>query len=495
MTPLKVGIFTVISIVGLTFVSKEVSEEVPEDQNTLMYYVLFDDASGLTEKTKVVIAGIRIGQISKIELAGHQAKVWIKSTLTLKSDTQIAKKQASLLGEAFLQIIPGYQGTDIPNLGQIQYLLKEASTDDLLREMQGIMTDVKKITESLKNVLAGENGEQRLAGILENINKIVVDMNKTVSTIAPKIDKVVSNTVEITENARGFSKGFKQKADNILDNATVISQDARKITENIKNVVQEQGSSAPESFKTALNTLKTSINKLDHTLDHTRSIAEKIDSGKGTVGQLINNDRLVNSLSDFVDDTSKFVQRITRLQFIVAMRSEYYLQQAVSKNYFELKIQPRKDKYYLMQLIDSPGGKVTIVDKSYNIDDNGQKKQYSQTEKKTEDRFLLTLQFAKRFDFVTFRGGILESYGAVGVDFDFFNDKLNVYTDLYQFQANRNPRLRMRATYEFFEHLYITAGIDEVLNSKETDSFIGAGIRFTDNDLQGILATAPVPAL
>jgi phospholipid/cholesterol/gamma-HCH transport system substrate-binding protein len=494
ITPIKVGIFALLSVLSLTWISKEVSEEVPEDASVLNYYALFDDASGLTEKTKVVIAGIRIGQITKIELAGQKAKVWIKSTMVLKDDTQVAKKQASLLGESYLQIIPGYQGNDLANQGQITRIFSDVSTADIMAEVQSVMKNVKDITESLKHVLAGENGEQRLVGILENINKIVLELNKTVSTISPKIDRVVSNTIDITNDAKGLTKGFKQKADAILANADIISQDAKAITKSVRNVIEEQSASTPESFKTALNTLKGSISRLDSTLEHTRSIAEKIDSGKGSVGQLINNDRLVNSISDFVDDTSKFVQRITRLQFVVAMRSEYYLQQAVSKNYFELKIQPRKDKYYLMQLVDAPGGKLTITDKSFAINDNGEKRQLSQTEKKTEDRFLITLQFAKRFDFITFRGGILESYGALGVDLDFFDDKLNLYTDLFQFQADRNPRLRMRACYEFFQHLYIVAGIDDVLNAGHVDSFVGAGIRFTDNDLQGILATAPVPA-
>ena len=106
----------------------------------------------------------------------------------------------------------------------------------------------------------------------------------------------------------------------------------------------------------------------------------------------------------------------------------------------------------------------------------------------------MTLQFAKRFHFLTGRLGILENTGAAGLDASFLNDRLNVVSDLFQFEAERNPRLRVRATYEFFTHLYIAAGVDDVLNRNETDYFLGAGIRFNDDDLQAILATAPTPS-
>ena len=117
-----------------------------------------------------------------------------------------------------------------------------------------------------------------------------------------------------------------------------------------------------------------------------------------------------------------------------------------------------------------------------------------ESQSETRDRFLVSLQFAKRFHFLTGRVGILENSGSLGLDADFFNDRLNIITDLFDFEANRNPRLRARAHYEFFTHLYIAAGIDDALNSNERDYFIGGGIRFNDDDLAAILATAPTPS-
>ena len=57
-----------------------------------------------------IITGIDVGEIHKVELAGTEARVWIRVNTPLRSDAIIAKKQTSLLGEYALQLSPGYTG-------------------------------------------------------------------------------------------------------------------------------------------------------------------------------------------------------------------------------------------------------------------------------------------------------------------------------------------------------------------------------------------------
>ena len=491
-TPFKVGLLVIGSALSLMWMSAQVKEGIDDSEDLTRAYALFKDVSGLAVRSKVVIAGITVGQIDDIKLEGAQAKVWVKLTVPLKSDARIAKRQASLLGESYLQLTPGYQGLPIPPEGQIKNVDYDTSPSDLMEEVRGIMVNVNEITMSLKNVIAGENGEQRLVGILENINGVVEQMNQALSGNSPKIDKVVDNVISVTEEAKRFTRDFRRKADLILADAQRVSQNARLITHDVRELVSDEGKS---SVRGAMGKLEASIQRLDGALEHARSIAQKIDEGQGSIGQLVNNDKLARSVGNFVDESSRFISRLTRLQFQVAMSSEYYMRDAAAKSYFELRMMPKPDKYYVLQLVDSPARSVKSVDRLVTTTLNmGQPTTLRETETTTEDRFLVTLQFAKRFHFLTGRVGILENTGAAGLDVNLFNDKLNVVSDLFQFEAGRNPRLRVRATYEFFTHLYIAAGVDEVLNKGETDYFLGAGIRFNDDDLQAILATAPTPS-
>jgi phospholipid/cholesterol/gamma-HCH transport system substrate-binding protein len=494
-TPFKVGLLVLASSVSLVWMGNQVREGITENEGLHRAYALFKDVGGLAIRSKVVIAGITIGQIEKIELAGMQAKVWVKLKIPLKTDARIAKRQASLLGESYLQLAPGYQGSPIPDRGQIIHVDYDVSPADLMEEVREIMGNVNEITLSLKKVVAGENGEQRLVSILENINRVVNQMNKALTGNSPKIDKVVNNVIEVTNEAKKFTVHFRKKADQILEDAQLISENARVITTDVRQLINHYGNDDASGIKGAVLKIKGSLARLDSTLEHTRSIAQKVDEGQGSLGQLVNNDRLVKSITSFVDESSRFVSRLTRLQFQVAMSSEYYFQDAVAKNYFELRMIPKPDKYYLLQLVDSPARNTRIIDRMTTTTANGMgSTEVSEREVITEDRFLVTLQFAKRFHFLTGRVGLLESSGAIGLDASLFSDSLNIVSDLFEFAEERNPRLRVRATYEFFTHLYVAAGVDDVLNENRLDYFLGGGIRFNDEDLQAILATAPTPA-
>ncbi len=494
-TPFKVGLLVILSSTSLVWMSNQVKEGISEGDNLRRAFALFDDVSGLAVRSKVVIAGIPVGQVDTIELEGNQAKVWVKVNVPLRTDARLAKRQASLLGESYLQLTPGYRGSTIPEEGQIRNVDVDVSPAELMQEVKGIMNNVNEITLSLKNVIAGQNGEQRLVNILENINRVVDQMNQALSGNSPKFDQVVTNVIEVTEDAKRFTKEFRLKANQILADARVVSSNARQITGDVRDLVSEHGTSKKSTLRGAMSRVQDSLVKLDGAISNVKSITAKIDSGEGSLGKLVNDDRLVESVTTFVDESSRFVSRLTRLQFQVAMRSEYYFQEAVSKNYFELKMRPRPDKYYLLQLVDSPSRSVSIVDRVTTTSQNGAMPTVvSESEREVRDRFLVSLQFAKRFHFITGRVGILENSGSIGLDADLFHDRLNIVTDLFDFEEGRNPRLRARAHYEFFTHLYIAAGIDDVLNSSDTDYFVGGGIRFNDDDLAAILATAPTPS-
>lgn len=494
-TPFKVGLLVILSSTSLVWMSNQVKEGIDESEELRRAFALFDDVSGLAVRSKVVIAGIPVGQVDHIELEGNKAKVWVKVNVPLRADARIAKRQASLLGESYLQLTPGYRGATLPEAGQIRNIDTDVSPAELMAEVKGIMNNVNDITLSLKNVIAGQNGEQRLVGILDNINRVVEQMNQALTGNSPKFDKVVTNVIEVTEDAKRFTREFRQKANQILADARVVSSNARRITGDVRDLVSEHGTSEKSTLRGAMGRVQDSLQKLDGAIASVQSITSKIDQGQGSLGKLVNDDRLVESVTTFVDESSRFVSRLTRLQFQVAMRSEYYLQEAVAKNYFELKMRPRPDKYYLLQLVDSPSRSVSVVDRVTTSSQNGGTPTVvSETEREVRDRFLVSLQFAKRFHFLTGRVGILENTGALGLDADFFNQRLNIVTDLFEFEAGRNPRLRTRAHYEFFTHLYIAAGVDHLLNGEDTDYFIGGGIRFNDDDLSAILATAPTPS-
>ena len=150
----------------------QVSEGLTDDESGYRVYALFDDVGGLAEKSRVTIAGINIGQIDKIELAGNRAKVWVRVTTPLRSDARIRKRQASLLGEYFLQLTPGYQGTLLEDGDRIDHVEYDTPPSALLNNLKDVAQNVVDITASLKRVIADKDGERRLVNILKTSIKL-----------------------------------------------------------------------------------------------------------------------------------------------------------------------------------------------------------------------------------------------------------------------------------------------------------------------------------
>jgi phospholipid/cholesterol/gamma-HCH transport system substrate-binding protein len=486
-TPFKVGVVVLVGLAAFIFMLGKVREGIDAGAAGYHVYADFRDATGLVKKSRVVIAGISVGEIDRIELVGDKARVWLLVNTPLRSDATVAKRQASLLGESYLELTPGVKGTPLKDGDEIKIVLSDVAPADLMNELKAIADNVNDITRSLRDVVSTQEGQQKIAGILDNVSQITARVNKMVADNSPKVDRVLDNITETSADAREFAREFRS-------DARVILEDARAVTHEVRGIIGKSKGDVEEGFdgvKGAVRRLQAALDKADATLAHTESISRKIDEGQGTIGKLINDDHTINSVNELVDETGHFVKQITRLQTIVGLRSEYYLGATAVKNYFSLALQPHPDKYYLLQLVDDPRGKVTHITKVVNTTESDEDPVSRKDETITEDKFRFSLEFAKRFYFVTGRIGIIENTGGVGLDLHFFDDSLQLSADLFAFDENVNPRLKAWAEYTFFTHLYIAAGIDDVWNDELTDFFVGAEIRFNDEDLKAIFTAAP----
>jgi phospholipid/cholesterol/gamma-HCH transport system substrate-binding protein len=246
--------------------------------------------------------------------------------------------------------------------------------------------------------------------------------------------------------------------------------------------------------KGGLDKLTAAIDKLDQSLTNIQKITAGVEEGKGTVGRLIKDETLVNEVEGVVRDTGGFVRQLTSTQTVVGLRSEYNFLSNTIKTYVSVEIRPRPDKYYLIELIDDPRGSRRVTQRTVRSDDPSRPPLVREEIVETTDKFRFSFQFAKRISLATFRFGIKESTGGIGVDLAFFRDRIQLQTDLFDFAANAWPRLKLLAAWEFFRRLYVVGGIDDVINSRPQDGsgggrdyFIGAQVRFNDEDLKGLL--------
>ncbi|MGC4117862.1 MAG: MlaD family protein [Myxococcales bacterium] len=506
VTPFKVGLLVLIA--GVAFIAFfTFTKKAKFEGDSLTVWALFKDASGLGPKSRVQVAGITVGEIADISLVESKAKVTMRVTkkVPLHTDASIAKRSESMLGDFMLDLYPGSeQAPMMPEGGQIRVVYDKTGLDQTFDRLNTIATDIQDITSSLRKVLGGEKGAGDLQSIMANMAQLSAGMDKTVRESGEKLNVVLGNLEGATGAVRDLTTGQQEDYRQIVINVRAASEDVRDVLKTFKQVL---GTGEVGGVKESIAGLKGSLEKLDSALQRVDSIAGKVDQGEGAVGALLNDPQIKEDLKETVEGASNFVGQLAGLMAEVSLRSEYHWNQKGVKNYLTLKVIPKPDKYYYFEVVSDPRG-YTSEQTIERLPPGSTERELQTVVTTSFNQLKFSAEFAKRYYFLTLRFGIIESTGGMGANLHFLDDSLTVTVDLFEFaQANKDyPRLKAFANYSFLGHLFVTAGVDDVLNRTLYDTdlvgttagttrrlvsgrdfFVGAGLYFTDEDIKSVL--------
>jgi phospholipid/cholesterol/gamma-HCH transport system substrate-binding protein len=473
------------------------------EKESINVWAYFRDASGLSAKSRVQIAGIAVGEITSISLEGTRAKVFlrIRNDVDLREDAVITKRSESLLGDYLLDLNPGTeQAQTMPQGGQIKRVIDTQGMEAVFESLSQITADIQQVTAALRDVLGGERGAGSLQRIVENLIHLSESVDNTVRTSGERLNAILANFEGVSEDVRGLTSENEAEVTRIVTNIEGITKDVREVLATVKHVV---GTNEGD-LKEGVSSLKETIQKLDRTLGNLEEITKTVREGEGTVGTLLADKELGQKLNDAITDVSDYASRLTGLQTEVGLNASYLLSQGRAKNGVSLRLIPKPDKYYLLEIIDDPRGLVEVQVVQNNPPGSGEP--VVQTQKIIRETYKVSAQFAKRYYFTTLRFGLIESTGGVGADVHFLKDALELKLDAFNFSAEelRYPRLRATLRAQAFDHLFVMAGMDDILNAQQRDTatqrliagrdfFFGGGLFFTDDDLKALLPSVPTP--
>ncbi len=447
-------------------------------------YARLTDASGLATFSRVMVAGIPVGTIDSIRLEQGKARIDIKvrPEVALYKDASIAKRSSSLLGEFIIVLGPGSENLERLRDGdQIVNVIEPTSTDQILKDLSEIAEQVKQVSKSLAGSVGTDKGEKDIQATLSNLAEVTDQLNKAVTENRESIRKIVVNVEGITSRSG-------PEVNQILENVRVI-------TSEVRTLVADEDTGVKGSMGSVRDTVDR-VNKasadLQGALQHINSISARIDRGEGTVGKLTKDETLINEVNNVVEGVGDLVGGIARTQAVIGLKNEYYFQSGGIKSYVELRLQPREDKYYSIELINDPRGLTTFEQIDVDTTNPNQPPHYREIRTTTSDSLRFSAQFARRLGMLTGRFGIKESTGGVGVDLHGLNDRFELRQDLFGFAEQITPRWRVALNYEFIRRLWLVAGVDDIMSRERRDYFVGLQLRFIDYDLKSILPFAPL---
>lgn len=504
ISPFRVGLLVLVSGAFLFIFLAFIATGGFSGRNALPVHAYFPDASGLSVKSRIQVAGISVGEITSIELEGARAKISMRidRQVDLRTDATISKRSESLLGDYQLELHPGTgQGQPMPENGQI-LVLDAQGMQQLMGSLHGIAEDVKAVTGSLREVLGDTQGAESMRTIVENVERLTTHLDQTVRASQDQLERILANVERITADVRQVTEGQNSQLQRVVDDIEAITGDTRAMLSAFRRSVEGMEG---QELEASVASVKETLERLERTVGHVEEISRKINDGEGTVGALISDQHMAQRLTETVDGIADFADRITRTQLEVGIRSEYLFALGGARNTFGARLIPSTDRYYLLEVVDDGLG-MTETQLIRRLPP-GSNEAAAQLQTITREQLKFNVQFAKRFGFATFRLGVKESTGGGGLDLHFLEDRLALNVDAFNFsvQTLNYPRLRAGVQFRAFDHLLITGGVDDALNPivrdpltrqvlSGRDYFLGAGIFFTDDDLKSLLPFVPMPS-
>jgi phospholipid/cholesterol/gamma-HCH transport system substrate-binding protein len=277
----KVGILAAfaiaIFIIGYNFLK---GNDVFTSENE--YYAIYDKVDGLTVSKPVLVNGFQIGRVS---------------ALTLQPSGQIlAEFKIDPKYEIPTSTIAKLESTDLLGSKAVVFDLGSSKTyavsgDTLNANVQvNIMDQMEPVQKKAQVVIA------RLDSILQSVNSILSpNFQKNVESSFNSIAATLRSLESTSKTVDGMVSIQSKRIDNILANAESISSNLKnnnqQITSILSNFNQLSDGLAKSNFKQTLENADKAVADLQLTIN-------KINSGKGSVGMLLNDEQLYNNLNN-----------------------------------------------------------------------------------------------------------------------------------------------------------------------------------------------------
>ena len=491
-TELKVGFFAVFVMFILTFMTFKVGGLDWLKKEGFIVYVDFRDIAGLDEKTKVKVAGVDAGVIEKIELREGIAKLTlrIRKDVHIYSNAVASIKAAGLLGDKYLEINTGSQFPQLKNGDTIGHVIELVDIDDMLRRLSKVSDNISDLAGSLNEAFGPEESKNALKKSVLTLGDITSNLNQTIVANDRKMRNVLDNISNLTASLSEFVDKNKEPLTATISNM-------KDLTGKVKSDAPELIASLNKAARDLKDLVEENKSAVKSTVQSFGHITEQIDKGEGTLGKLVKDEKLYNSINSAAERLDKTLGAIDRFKTFITFQADYLTSSREGKGYFNVTLQPKSDKYYILGIVRDPLGKVTTK-KTQTTTSTGT----SLVKKEVTQNVLeFTAQIAKRFSDTemfkdtALRAGITESTFGVGADYFFNKDKGRAAVDIWDFSNDEedsgNPHVKVGVDYYLFKNLFVTAGADNILNKKWRGGYAGVGVRFEDEDLKYLLGVVP----
>lgn len=255
------------------------------------YYAVFEDVGALHESTNVALNGYEIGKVTGIKLLSSNpvricAEILVTEDLDIPEDSKLEVAQKDVLGGMIVNLHLG-QSSKMAHRGDtLGCYLAGGMLDgvgDLVTQLQSVVASVDTIGQNLKLAFRTEdslNGGTMIKNTLENLEHATADLSKLLADNGGKVNNFVSQLDKLSKTLADASPKINEIVDNV---------------DNISDSI-------------AQSNIRGFVNEAKGTIDNVNRIVSEVERGEGTLGQLVRNDSLYNSINKTIESLDLLVK-------------------------------------------------------------------------------------------------------------------------------------------------------------------------------------------
>jgi len=433
---IKIGIFltgTLVVLAVFIFVVGNLSNLFRRPGYPVI--VRYETSLGLDKSAAVKMAGIKIGYVKNIELENNRSKVTlsINPRFRIPVGSRAVQAVQGLLGEKYVEVQPGTAAEAIPPDGELA-AGPSSGLDQLAPMLAKLGGDLEEAAGSLREMMNQESREN-FARALENIASLSSDLRAFMSENKAKLNQTVDSASSTARNldqeVRVLTKDF---GDTLADLRDILKENRGDVRDNLAKL------------RELLAGVEESVKVLNRTL-------QKIDSGQGTVGKLINDEGLYHDAQDAVRDVRKISAAVADIRLAADLRAEYLERTEFFKTAFSLALWQRQKVFFKGGVSHQPdrsatgGGEVAV-----------------------------SAEVGARWAGFSPRAGIIESAFGAGFDFYTLSDRLVLSVEGSDFGRPESPLFRTFARFYPRKYVYLVLGLEDFTLVERREVFLGLGL-------------------
>jgi phospholipid/cholesterol/gamma-HCH transport system substrate-binding protein len=448
--------------------------------NTRTYTAVISDATGLSTRSKIYLAGVVVGKVKGIRLNGTEARLELAllKDVEIRQDAKISRRSSSLLGTSILALDPGTELTPLIPPGSL------INTERNAGDMSAIMETVQGMGGQISGLLEEfqKNQMALLAVSLETFNSIAGKIDAQTNSQLDNISRILEAAALITERTERLLANGEDDIGASVDDVREALANIRAITQDIR---EGRGNISQALYDDRLYA------SLLATAEKTEDAAEKLNQTLESINHLAQN------MDGVVTNAGVIVEKAVGLGIQVDTNARYDLLAQQMRAGASIRLDPSSnDRWYRIGVSSAPEG---VSSRTVKETTNGAGT--VSREDTTETRYSVSIdaELARRFGFLTLRGGLFESTAGFGLDIQPLR-WASLSGELFNFRTGELPNLRGTLTvFPFFDPdsdkpwnwIYLRGGVSNALSGKR-DFFIGGGLRFADREVKGLVGLAPV---